>query len=423
MWRCRYCEFRNPAQQGNCGQCWRAYIPNLKQLLSQTSAQPFYTPLWWGYGKGKGKEALGFGKGTGKQPGFGQGAFPASGGKGPPAYSQGEWRGGRRQRREARDAALAASLATGESESDWDAPTAPATLLGAARAHQKAAKDVEGINPVASAQLKASSRELFSRAHLARPLPEQVAALEKKLGAKKSERDSLEAKLASLQQRLAVVQEEGEEVEHQLNAARAKLAAAPSDPPQAQTDDAVTEFSRVSAYLDHISGLLTPEMSGPFQVALAAMGDLIAKESAARPAAPTYAQVASPTEAAPAQVGASGDSPSEVALALGSAPSASPSVHAKVVRPLRGRQAQVKRAAPEDVLVPLDVDDGDGFIPFHRSRSSPPSHRLRSKTSARAVEGAEVAALHADATSFLARGARYWTPAGERAGLSDGDDL
>ncbi len=153
------------------------------------------------------------------------------------------------------------------------------------------------------------------------------------------------------------------------------------------------------------------------------MGDLIAKESAARPAAPTYAQVASPTEAAPAQVGASGDSPSEVALALGSAPSAFPSVHTRVVRPLRGRQAQVKRAAPEDVEVPLEVDGGDGFIPFHRSRSSPPSHRLRSKTSARAVEGAEAAAVHADATSFLARGARYWTPAGERAGLSDGDDF
>ena len=64
LWRCRACFFRNPVGQGCCGQCGSAFIPNLRQILSQERAQPYFTPMW---GKGigwDGKAVEGKGKGA-----------------------------------------------------------------------------------------------------------------------------------------------------------------------------------------------------------------------------------------------------------------------------------------------------------------------------------------------------------------------
>ena len=195
FWRCRFCEYRNPWELGCCYQCWRPFIVDQQELLRQTAARPSFTPLWWGKG-GKGgskggpfldpkggspgsKGAVGFSKGSGKE---GKGHPPNFGATGV-GWRVGRQRG-KRDAREAKDAALAASLAAAD-DSEVES-LGPQGYLAAARTNLRAAKQVAPFNPEASAMLEASSRTCFTQALEARPLAEQIKILNKKRLTKKA---------------------------------------------------------------------------------------------------------------------------------------------------------------------------------------------------------------------------------------------
>ena len=413
QWRCRFCNVRNPAGAGLCGCCGQAYIPNLRQLLYQGSAQPTFTPLFhsgaWKGGKpgGKGGKSGAFqvgkgGQAAGKGQVFGQPAaasMHAAGGQGNSA-----WRMGRGQKKAERDAALAASLLSGEvSESDGDGPS-PAVLLGAARHHHRLSQEVS-FCPEAKAALDARSKHLFQQALFAKPLPEQVASLERDYQAKAAESAKLQGQLETLQSRMMMVDQEGLAIEKQLAEARARLGAAGPCPSVAPQEPAI---SSAIGQVEQIASFLAPEAVDPFMQCLQLLKNFVAAEAAAPSTAATsdpYAQVASggpPTRAGPSV---------SVASPVGSACGATPG---PVTQVLRGR---ARPRADSSERGAANVDVGGDFIPV-RSRSTPGA-RVRGKTSPQVLQELSSASMNAAHQAFMDQeGARYFSHRAERAGLA-----
>ena len=166
----------------------------------------------------------------------------------------------KRERKEAKGAAIAASLVTSGdvSESEVDSNLPPSSYLAAARYNSKLARELAPANPKAAALFDSRSGD-FSKAMLARPLSKQVSLLQQKVSAKQVEAEKLVQQIPSAQRKLQEVNREGAELSDQLDAVRACLAAGRGTSPGASSAP-VTDFSAIWSALNHMANLLPVEM-------------------------------------------------------------------------------------------------------------------------------------------------------------------
>ena len=435
LWRCRACFAHNPQGQGCCGQCGSAYIPNLRQILSQERAQPYFTPLW---GKGKGWDGNG-GKGMGKGASFGKGNGKGDGkgwyhGKGhgpsphnsfqfpPPVGGGGKggvpptpppttgWRKAHQaSARAAKDAAAAARLAAGAdgmdvTDSEVGSQNA-SDLFGASRHNRRLASEVQGVCPEAASKLEAAADLLFQRGQDAMPLAQQVASLEKKVGAKIKETETIRGQMVSLHLRLEQVGMEGAVLEKQLDEAKAKLVAAPaapSPPPAAPPMDlqAIMNFMRT------FSTMLPQDMGGGFASCLdhietvaAAQGPPLAPPTLPPPGKAGDGVVdpsAGPALTSPTPLGSAGGADSALALEA-------PTILAASVVDVEA-EAAAASAAVAAAHASGSAASGPG-----RGSKVGTSSRARSRTHSPA----------ANANAYIRDGKRYFSDFAERAGLDD----
>ncbi len=167
----------------------------------------------------------------------------------------------KRERKEAKGAAIAASLVTSGdvSESEVDSNLPPSSYLAAARYNSKLARELAPANPEAAALLGPKSRDFTNKAMLARPLSKQVSLLQQKVSAKQAEEEKLVQQIPSAQRKLQEVNREGAELSNQLDAVRACLAAGLGTSPGASSAP-VTDFSAIWSALNHMANLLPVEM-------------------------------------------------------------------------------------------------------------------------------------------------------------------
>jgi hypothetical protein len=183
------------------------------------------------------------------------------------ALLPGRWRDGARlgraQKKQERDAAAAnALLAADWEEAASDAPSV-SELMGASRHLARTGKELR-FYPEAQALVASKAAEMKERAEAARPLAEQVAALEASVSAKVAEAEQLKLALSKTQAKLDSVFQEGRVLETRLADAKARLAATPAPCAQNGQVEAASAIRMVAG----LSGLLPPECAEAFQTAM-----------------------------------------------------------------------------------------------------------------------------------------------------------